>query len=75
LQSGGGADAFFGQVYKRLKDLLTDGEWQKFPATLDWHILSANLAEAVALLLAFYGIDSSNQEPTALSRTAQARPK
>jgi serine/threonine protein kinase len=71
LQSEGGADAFFGKVYERLKALLPEREWKKFPATLDWHVQHANLAEAIALLLAFYAIDASNQEPTALSRIAR----
>jgi hemoglobin-like flavoprotein len=68
LQSEGGADAFFGRVYGQLKELLPEGEWTKFGATVDWHMQRANLAEAIALLLAFYAIDSPNREPTALSR-------
>ena len=71
LQSEGGADAFFGQVYEHLKGLLPEGEWKKFRATLNWHMQRANLAEAIALLLAFYAIDATNQEPTALSRIAR----
>ena len=67
-------DAFFGRVYARLREALPPEQW-KFSSKLDWREQHGNLAEAVALLLAFYAIDSSQTEPTALSRIARTHGK
>ena len=61
---------FFGLVYTRLQERLSPEEWMKF-SNVNWELQHENLAEAIALLLAFHALDDPAMEPTSLSRVAR----